>query len=183
MNTNGRLLLLALWLVPAVAVSQATLPRSTPAVVADLPRTISTRPFFEQFEGERPAIRGEANRQSSHVSDLRARPPIKPRVLRLAEPSVTVHHGLLRPIFIIGSGELSREWLMEAGSYLSRAGAEGVVIEADSDSAWRDIQALAAEFGLSLQLMRDARLAYDYELVTYPVVIASLESLSRPVDE
>jgi integrating conjugative element protein (TIGR03765 family) len=82
-----------------------------------------------------------------------------------------IHAPGLQPIFLIGNDSLSRTWLQNRLSTLSRLGAVGIVVQVESASALEDLRQLAR--GLVLVPASGDELAQRLGLQHYPLLITA----------
>lgn len=81
-------------------------------------------------------------------------------------------HWLAHPIFVLGTDPVSFQWLQMHRQTLTEQGASGLVIEADSETVFKDLQAFAG--GLSLAPVRGDWLEQKLlseGIVNYPLVV------------
>ena len=81
-------------------------------------------------------------------------------------------HWLAHPIFVLGTDDLSFQWLQQHRQTLQALGASGLVIEASSETKFKDLQSFAG--GVSVAPVRGPWLEQKLlsgRIGTYPLVV------------
>lgn len=141
-------------------------------VIYDSGDTQPIAPFLDAFETtettalERPAIQPPQLGAADPASLLPIRSPgLTPG---LVQPK-THDRPFTRPFFLIGSDNLSRQWLLEHRDRLKEIGALGMLVHADTLDDLQAIAELAA--GLSVMPASASDIAKALGISHYPVLI------------
>lgn len=178
-NYGLKAILLFLSLIPTLAGAALT-------VIYDSGDTRPIAPFLKAFnstafsspqnETNRP---GQSNQtpQLSHppqlgVADIESLLPIRSPGLTpgLVQPQ-NHDRPFAQPFFLIGSDEMSKQWLLDNRDRLKEVGAVGMLVQADTLEDLLSIAALSA--GLSIMPASSTDLADALKISHYPVLITS----------
>ncbi|MCB1753533.1 MAG: integrating conjugative element protein [Gammaproteobacteria bacterium] len=149
-----------------------TLAGAALAVIYDSGDTQPIAPFLDEFESAETTV---PQRPVIHPPQLGAADPAS--LLPIRSPDLTpglvqpkIHdRPFARPLFLIGSDGLSRQWLLEHRGRLKEIGAVGMLVQADTLDDLQAIAELAA--GLSVMPASASDIAKALGLSHYPVLI------------
>lgn len=171
MRRSG-LVLMAVSLIASNVQSATALRPHHPIVVFQSSSTVSALPFYSKLKNQDgpgtplPRVPGEYG-----VTPLEQRLPLRSARLRPGPPVVKPIQGLYQPLFIMGMDTASLQWFAEAADEISEIKARGIVVQAESLAAWRQLRDLAATQGIPLMLLEGDSLAQGYAITSYPILL------------
>lgn len=157
-------------LLSGTAHAERVIAPKQPTVVYEAPSTIPTWPYFQRIQ---------TDTQSSHLTmpagtqnvSLESRLPLQTTRLSVGQPQMKTIPGLITPLFIMGMDPQSLTWFQQAAGGLIELGARGIVVQANNQSDWLDLQNKARQAGIDLMLLEGDSLAQGYGITTYPVIL------------
>ena len=172
-NCGLKAILLFLSLIPALAGAALT-------VIYDSGDTKSIAPFLEAFNSTEFSL---SQNQSNQAPQLLHPPQLGAAdiesLLPIRSPGLTP--GLVlpenhdrpfaQPFFLIGSDDLSKQWLLENRDRLKEVGAVGMLVQADTLEDLRRIAEISG--GLSIMPASATDLAEALKISHYPVLITA----------
>lgn len=165
------------WLVAAFLFVVAVAAQAAPVVIFDSGQTVPIAQFlapaFENGnanEGNpiRP-VAPDAARVPMPVTFPVRTASMRPGKLQSPLNAVKLPSWLPTGVFLIGTDEMSREWIVRNWEVLAKQRAAGIVVNADSIDAFRSVQALGR--GLPMAPSSAVELAKRLRLNVYPVLI------------
>ncbi|WP_051301695.1 integrating conjugative element protein [Sedimenticola selenatireducens] len=167
MNTASWLKIIGftIGLIPALAGAALT-------VIYDSGDTQPIAPFLDAFDSTETTIpqKQVTQRPQLGAADLASLLPIRSPGLTPSPIQPKTHdRPFARPFFLVGSDNLSRQWLLEHRDRLKEIGAVGMLIQADTLDDLQTIAELAA--GLSVMPASGSDIAKALGLSHYPVLI------------
>ncbi len=178
-NYGLKTILLFLSLIPALAGAALT-------VIYDSGDTKSIAPFLEAFSSTEFSLpQNETNQPSQPNQTQQLSHPPKlgaadiESLLPIRSPGLTPgivqpeNHDrpFTQPFFLIGSDELSKQWLLENRDRLKEVGAVGMLVQADTLEDLRSIAEISG--GLSIMPASASDLAEALSISHYPVLITA----------
>jgi integrating conjugative element protein (TIGR03765 family) len=162
-----RAILILIGLVPAVAGAVLT-------VIYDSGDTRPIAPFLEAFESKEISL---PKRQIKKPQQLGAADIVS--LLPIRSPGLTPGIALFenhdrpfsQPFFLIGSDDMSKQWLLEYRGKLKEVGAVGMLVQAETKEDLRSIAELAD--GLSIMPASGTDIAEALKISHYPVLITA----------
>lgn len=103
-------------------------------------------------------------------------PSLTPGRLSIAR-RVALRMALPNPVFLIGSDDFSKQWLLRHRDRLARIGASGLVVNVSDLEAFRHLKSLA--LGVPLAPASGEDLAKLLKLTRYPVLIQTTGEVSQ----
>jgi len=151
-------------------------PHTAPAqltVIYDSGQTRPLAPYLDILDdAPRESAPPPAAESGLGVSDVRNLLPIRSPGLTSGQVRTRVHtRPLSRPVFLIGSGTRSRQWLVRNRARLKASGAVGLLVQAETMDDLRAMTALADD--LPLMPVSGSDLARALGLAHYPALITS----------
>ncbi len=99
--------------------------------------------------------------------------PFETNKLSVSNPKKIEIENLFVPIFVMGIDKYSIDWFMSSIEELSKSGAQGVVVQADSYERFVKLQAYARKKGIYLNVSYGDPIAEAYGITTYPTLLVS----------
>ena len=162
-----KMILLFLALIPILAGAALT-------VIYESGDTRSIAPFLEAFQStEHPLPQRSSNQPPKlGAADVESLLPIRSPGLTPGIVQPKNHdRPFTQPFFLIGSDEMSKQWLIENRERLKEIGAVGMLVQADTIADLRSIAEISA--GLSIMPASATDIADALKLSHYPVLITA----------
>ena len=175
-NFGLKAILLFLSLIPALAGAALT-------VIYDSGDTKSIAPFLEAFSSTEFSLAQNETSQSNQTPQLTDPPQLGAAdiesLLPIRSPGLTPgivqpqNHDrpFAQPFFLIGSDEMSKQWLLDNRDRLKEVGAVGMLVQADTLEDLRSIAEISD--GLSIMPASATDLAEALKISHYPVLITA----------
>lgn len=166
-NCGLKLILLFLGLIPALAGAALT-------IIYDSGDTRPIAPFLEAFSSTELSLSQSQTNQPQQLgaADVESLLPIRSPGLTQGIVQPDSHdRPFTQPFFLIGSDEMSKQWLLEYRDRLKELGAVGMLVQAETIKDLRSIAELAA--GLSIMPASATDLADALKISHYPVLITA----------
>jgi len=141
-----------------------------PTVVYEGPSTIPTWPYFQRLQPDTQSSNLTMPEGTQNLS-LEDRLPLQTKRLSVGRPQMKTAPGITTPLFVMGMDPISLAWFQQAAGGLIELGARGIVVQANNQSDWLDLQNKARQAGIDLMLLEGDALAQGYGITTYPVVL------------
>jgi len=166
-NCGLKAILLFLSLIPALAGAALT-------VIYDNGNTRPIAPFLAAFNSTDTLLPQHQTKQRLQLgaADIESLLPIRSPGLTPGIVQPQNHdRPFAQPFFLIGSDELSKQWLLENRDRLKEVGAVGMLVQADTLEDLRSIAEISG--GLSIMPASATDLAEALKISHYPVLITA----------
>lgn len=143
-----------------------------PYVIYDNGNTASITPLYRVLvgPGPPPAVRYSGPLTIGVAQQVPyTTPNMTPGPVKSYKRSLNRYHSNIRPMFLLGTDRLSRQWLLRNRHILVQKGVVGILVEASSEDQVEEIRRLAT--GLEINCMSAYEIARNLKLKHYPVLI------------
>jgi integrating conjugative element protein, PFL_4695 family len=165
--------ILAAIALPAFA-DQVTNPNAHKLIVVEDIGGVSALPYFEEIglSAEKPVFTTPLRQVITEPVSIAVMLPVRSELLTPGTVTArAIQAAGLRPMFIIGDDELSRQWLVYRRDALVQLNAVGLVVNVENEQRLQALQVLVPELPLSPVSGDD--IAHRLNLQHYPVLITS----------
>ncbi|MBL3529434.1 MAG: integrating conjugative element protein [gamma proteobacterium endosymbiont of Lamellibrachia anaximandri] len=135
-------------------------------------------PYIQRMFEEEPSAETERNKRTPTQGN--AGQTFAPFTLPITTPEMSPGRVTLRPIdqpfmsrplFLIGSDRVSRQWFIQNRERLSQLNAAGMLVQVDSIKDLRTMARLSEGFNLQIMPASGSDIAHELGLKHYPVLI------------